>query len=249
MDPVLNVCLAAVWLGAGAVAATTMLRLFGGAVPAERRDRVTTLHRWAGRAFAALYVVALVSMALRVRESGIDSAAVVVHGALGLSLLPLLVVKILIARSWKPLHKLLPSLGIFVSVLAFTTAALGGVIFWAEHDDGDDAQALARVRDLAGRPEARQAFEAHCGRCHALARALQQAQRGSKTSQEWTQTIGEMAAKARRDGMEVWSAAEGELIVEFLVAQAGTGPAGPDRGGDEEAGDDRGRGRGRGRGR
>lgn len=256
MEAVLNVLLAVAWLAAGAVAAATMLRLFGGTVAPERRNTVTVVHRWAGRAFAVLYVVALVSMVLRVRESGLDSAPVAVHAALGASLLPLVLVKILIARSWKPLHKLLPSLGIFVFVLAFATAALGGLIYWAEHAEGGADEVLARVRDLPGRPEARRAFEAYCGRCHALSRALLRAQQVSLTEQDWAQTIGKMAAKAKREGMAVWSTAEGALMARFLVAQSGAPPGplpvvpeGGGAGAEQEPGDDRGRGRRRGRDR
>jgi hypothetical protein len=253
VEPELNVLLAVAWLAAGGVAAATMLRVFGGAVPAERRDRVAALHRWAGRTFAALYLVILVSMAFRLRESGVESAGVAIHGTLGFALLPLLVVKILIARSWKPLHKLLPSLGIFISVLAFTTLALGASIYWIEGDESGNGQVLARVRDLPGRPEAKRAFEAHCGECHALSRPLERAQTGSLTAEDWKRTIAKMAVKARKRGIPVWTAAEEALIVELLVAQSAARPE-PLPGGAEggEGGEerrDRGRGRGRGRGR
>jgi hypothetical protein len=221
-----------------------MLRVFGGDVAAERRDRIVRVHVWAGRAFVALYLVLLVTMMLRARERGIGSALVTAHAVLGIALAPLLAVKVLIARRWKSLHKMLPPLGVTILVLAFTAAALGGLLAWT--GGGDDSVDLAA---LPGRPEGRQALATHCGTCHSLSRPLDRARDTSMTADAWKQILGKMAGKAEARGIPAWTPLEADLIVEFLLAQRGTAaPATGGGGGGDEEGDDRGRGRGRGRG-
>jgi hypothetical protein len=243
-----HVLLAALMVACGACAAWLMLEMFGGVTPPERRARRARLHRWLGRTFLLLYATLLASMLVRAREMTAWGPLQALHAALGLALLPLLLVKVGIARRWKPLQPFLPLVGSLVLVAAFTTAALGVL----PHLEGSAGSVeLPAGGPLADHP-GRRALEAHCVKCHTLARPLARARAQREDAAAWLRTVGTMRARAAQRGVPGWSDEESSQIADFLAqwgasggAAAPGGTAAPAPGG-VEPGDDRGRGRGRG---
>ncbi|HYX28947.1 MAG TPA: hypothetical protein VE863_10285 [Pyrinomonadaceae bacterium] len=85
----------------------------------------TQVHRGAGYAFIALYVILCYFMLLRIKGSADElSPQLVLHMGLALSLAPLLVVKVIVARYQKAARGLLMALGIGIFAIAFTLVAL-----------------------------------------------------------------------------------------------------------------------------
>ena len=239
-----HIALALGMLVLGTVNAWLMLEAFGGRTPKDASRRRAALHRWFGRTYGVMYVVLLVSMlAMAVGRAELN-AVEAVHAALGLGLLPLLVVKILIARRYPPLQGALPLLGSALLVFTFVTVGLGLIA-------GRSGGASLSAQDIAGLPEhpGRTPFVQYCGQCHALARPLGVARQERLDEGRWLVLVGEMQQRATSRGRSVWTPEEGRAIVGFLVAvgQGGAGQDGP-MPANGTGGDDRGRGRGRGRG-
>lgn len=85
----------------------------------------TQVHRGAGYAFIAVYVILCYFMLLRIKGSSDElSPQLVLHMGLALSLAPLLVVKLIVARYQKAARGLLMGLGIGIFAIAFTLVAL-----------------------------------------------------------------------------------------------------------------------------
>ena len=85
----------------------------------------TQIHRVAGYAFIALFAILTYFMLLRIRGWSDElSPRLVLHIGLALSLAPLLVVKVIVARYQKAARGLLMGLGIGIFAIAFTLVAL-----------------------------------------------------------------------------------------------------------------------------
>jgi len=239
-----HVFLALVMVVLGGVNAWLMLEAFGGRTPKEASRRRAAMHRWIGRTFVVIYLVLLVSMVRMALEHGELDAVEAVHAAVGMSLLPVLAVKILIVRRYPPLQGVLPLLGSLVLVLTVVAVGLGVL---AGRGPGAALEA-AEAQSLPDHP-GRAPFVQYCGQCHALSRPLGLARRERPDEARWTGLVDEMRQRAASRGRATWTPEEGQAIVGFLVAvgQGGAASGAGDAGG-AAGGDDRGRGRGRGRG-
>jgi len=91
-----------------------------------RRSRLwTQIHRVAGYAFIALFVILCYFMFLRVKGWSDElPARLILHMVLALSLAPLLLVKVIVARYQKAARDLLMALGIGIFTIAFSLVAL-----------------------------------------------------------------------------------------------------------------------------
>jgi len=95
-----------------------------GASPRSNRV-LTRIHRVAGYAFIALFVILCYFMLLRVKGSSDElSPRLVLHMGLALSLAPLLFIKVVVARCQKAARGLLMALGIGIFAIAFTLVTL-----------------------------------------------------------------------------------------------------------------------------
>src|SRR5258708_22412134 len=137
--------------------------------------RLAQAHRAGGYLYLALYVIMLYFMFRRVQEAPDDLAPrALVHMILGLTIAPLLFLKILIARSFKNQSQYLTPLGLLLFSLSFVLVAMTAGPYWlrratvqtvslpsvglsAEEIDLSAAGALMRAR---------------CGRCHNLDRVV-----------------------------------------------------------------------------
>lgn len=252
MGATANLLLATVFAASASAALLSMLRVFGGDVEAPKLPAAHRRHRLFGWIFAVTYLLLLVSMARKRPGSGMSPLAAG-HALLAISLLPLVATKVLIARRWKSLHRLLPGLGIAIAAIAWVVALSGAMTWFGGGGGGDASAAEASLASMPDTPE-RRAFEQRCGSCHALSRPLLRALAGRTDAAGWKGIVDKMAAKAAAKGLGGWSAEEAAQIVDFLavkypaLAASGAAPPPSPGGGGEEGdpGDDRGRGRGRG---
>jgi ferredoxin-NADP reductase len=91
------------------------------------RTRLITFHRVGGYLFVILLCIMAYSMSQRLAGLGITGhlpTHLVLHIALALVLVPLLLLKILIARRYKHSHSLLKTLGITIFVISFVLVAI-----------------------------------------------------------------------------------------------------------------------------
>jgi len=91
----------------------------------QSRALWTQVHRIAGYGFITLFAILCYFMLLRVKGSSDElSARIVLHMSLALSLAPLLIVKVIVARYQKATRDLLTALGIGIFTIAFSLVAL-----------------------------------------------------------------------------------------------------------------------------
>ena len=123
MRATLSIPLAAIFVLLAAFNVWSMLSSHTGSkLPVRSRG---LLHRAAGYAFIALFVVLSYFMLLRIKGSPDEvSPRIVLHMALAFSLLPLLVVKVIAVRRRKASHALLCALGITIYAVAFTMVTI-----------------------------------------------------------------------------------------------------------------------------
>src|SRR3989442_2304390 len=137
--------------------------------------RLTQAHRASGYLYLALYLVMLYFMFRRIQDAPDELAPrALVHMILGLTIAPLLFLKIVIARSFKGQSQYLTPLGLLLFSLSFVLVAMTAGPYWvrrapvqtvslpsvglsAEQIDLDAAGALMRAR---------------CGRWHNLDRIV-----------------------------------------------------------------------------
>jgi len=112
------------WLALGLMAVLTMAEILGRAKssPSAGKRRV---HRVVGYGFTGLYLVFLAGMFGRMNRFGPPRGLWIgLHAYLGVVVCALLLVKILIARRYRKYMSALPSIGMFLFVLALTIATL-----------------------------------------------------------------------------------------------------------------------------
>ena len=91
------------------------------------KSRLIALHRVGGYLFVILFCIMAYSMSQKLTGSGITGdlpAYLVLHIALVFVLLPLLLLKILIARRYRQSHSSLKALGITIFVISFLLVAI-----------------------------------------------------------------------------------------------------------------------------
>jgi ferredoxin-NADP reductase len=103
--------------------------LAGPGTSARSKRMWTQIHRVAGYAFIALFVISAYFMFLRIKGSSDELPPhVLMHMSLALSLAPLLLVKVMVARYQKGARSPLLALGICIFLIAFVMVALNLVI-------------------------------------------------------------------------------------------------------------------------
>src|SRR5580700_7527154 len=111
------------------LAATNVVVMLEASQPARSgatRARLIALHRAGGYLFVMLLCIMAYGMSQRLASLGITShlpTHLVLHIVLVLALVPLLFLKILIARRYKQSHSLLKALGVTIFVISFALVA------------------------------------------------------------------------------------------------------------------------------
>jgi len=191
MSPFFNSSLAIVFLICGIAATFIMLELRG--APKDRSINATLirLHKIFGWFFMGIFLLLVVVMILKLSGYKEEiSSRISFHIALSLALIPLLGVKIIIARRYPRLSQYLIAFGpIALAFAAALTGLTAGYYFMHSSDikyvslAGYDSKILDK--DLG-----RQVVNQKCNKCHTLERVY----RAVKSEEGWTSTINRMAS-------------------------------------------------------
>lgn len=177
----------------GLTAAVVMILLKGRIKDKLRGKLWIRLHRILGLVFVGMYLITLISMIIRISDYQEDfSPRIVTHLVLALSLFPLLLVKILIARRSKALTNRLFSLGVVISTLAFLFITITAGYYFLHRSDIKYVSLTEEETPLLDEGFGRQLIGTKCSQCHSLERVF----RSSKSEEEWTKTVNRMAQLA-----------------------------------------------------
>ena len=190
MSPVLNTCLAVLFMLTGAGAAAVMLELKGKSGDRTKGVALIRLHRILGYTFVALFSIMVVVM---IRKAGAYqeefSVRVVFHVALGLVLIPLVAVKIFIARRLRNLTRHLTLLGVALFSLAFVLNGLTAGHYLLHRTDPRYVTVSDIDRPVLNADIGRLVLFDKCGKCHTFERIF----RATKDQDGWTKTVNRMA--------------------------------------------------------
>jgi mono/diheme cytochrome c family protein len=197
----------------------------------------TNLHRALGYVFVATYAVLLFEMVPRAWEFRVATPVSVVHGALGILVGVLLVVKIAVIRRFQRFGNRLPWIGGALAVSTLLVAALGVVPAWTVLRPRAPLSAeLARGRAVVSQK---------CNQCHGASTIASE----REDARKWTRITREMQRFSRTiPGKEPIHDDERILAAAYLAHVLGEEDDDEDE--EEEQDDDEGRNRRRrGRGR
>ncbi len=154
-------------------------------------QRLVQAHRLGGYFFIALFCVMSYLMASRTTNASDElSTPALIHVLIAMSLVPLLFVKVLIARYYKSYYSALTSLGLIIFCFAFILVALtaGPYLLRATSPNNTSPPVI----NASSQPIDLQASEAlmqkKCSRCHTLDRVIG----ARKDAAGWTATVHRM---------------------------------------------------------
>src|SRR5271170_7549360 len=113
-----------------ALAATNVVVMLEASQPSRNgatRSRLIALHRAGGYLFVTLFCIMTYSMSQRLAGLGITGhlpTYLVLHIVLVIALVPLLLLKVLIARRYKQNHSALKALGIAIFIISFVLVSI-----------------------------------------------------------------------------------------------------------------------------
>jgi ferredoxin-NADP reductase len=188
----------------------------------SRAAWLTQAHRAGGYLYLALYLVMLYFMFRRVQEAPDELAPrALIHMILGLTLAPLLFLKLLIARHFKAQSQYLTPLGFLLFTLSFVLVGMTTGPYWLRRAPMQTVS-MPSVGLSAEPIDLRQAEElmhARCGRCHNLDRVVG----ARKDAAGWLQTVNRMRALP---GSGI-SEADARTVFIYLVKTLATDSAPP----------------------
>ena len=121
----INLLLGALFVLLGALNVSLILHASRVLTTSRMSQRLIQAHRLGGYSFIALFCLMSYFMALRTTDPPDElSMRALVHVLIAMSLVPLLFVKVLIARYYKSYYSALTSLGVIIFCLAFLLVAL-----------------------------------------------------------------------------------------------------------------------------
>src|SRR4051812_9691503 len=193
-----------VWLIFHASRALTTLRM---------SERLIQAHRLGGYLFIALFCLMSYFMALRTTNLSDElSMRALVHVLVAMSLVPLLFVKVLIARYYKSYYSALTSLGVIIFCLAFLLVALtaGPYLLRATSAKDTSPVAINASSQQIDLRDSEALMQKKCSRCHTLDRVIG----ARKDAKGWSATINRMRALP---GSHI-SEDDATTILNYLVA-------------------------------
>jgi len=190
MSPLLDSCLAVIFLLLGAGAVIIMLELKGNPKDRPNNFILVRLHRLLGYGFVALFAFMVVLM---IRKAGAYqeefSVRVIAHVALGLVLVPLVAVKVFVVRRQKALTHHLAPLGVALFSIAFVLSALTAGHYLLHQSDLRYITLTDVDESVLDPAIGRAVLFDKCGKCHTFERIF----RAVKDQEGWTRTVNRMA--------------------------------------------------------
>jgi hypothetical protein len=127
MSNVVAIVAGIVFVTVAAFNVVLMLETFRPSRKGTVRSRLITAHRIGGYSFVILFCIMVYSMSQRLAGSGITGhlpTYLVLHIVLVLSLVPLLLLKVLVARRYRQSQSMLKALGIAIFVISFVLVSI-----------------------------------------------------------------------------------------------------------------------------
>ncbi len=190
MNPHINAFLGVLFILIGAITAFIMIHLKG-----RSKDRVhgKTLvwgHRILGYVFIAIYVLMVVTMIIRISYYQDElSPRAIFHVVLALSLIPLLAVKLLVARKYNLLTSRLFFLGMTIFLFAFLFNAISAGHYYLYKGAVREVTISSIDKETMNEDIGRTLVLKKCAKCHTLERIF----RSFKDEEGWTRTVNRMA--------------------------------------------------------
>lgn len=191
MSPILNSSLAVVFLLCGIIATLIMLELRGAPKDRQINALLIKFHKIFGWVFTALFLLLVIVMIVKV--SGYQeevSSRISFHIVLALSLIPLLGIKIIIARRYSRLSQYLIGFGPVLLALTVALTGLTAGYYFMHSSDIKYVSLAGSDRKILDENLGRQVVNQRCNKCHTLERVY----RAFKSEEGWTSTINRMAS-------------------------------------------------------
>ncbi|HIE26893.1 TPA: hypothetical protein EYP66_06375 [Candidatus Poribacteria bacterium] len=200
MSPALNAWLGLIFVVAGAVSVFTMLEIRGRPKLNFSSKTLIMIHRISGYIFVLIYLALVVFMAIKLSKYQVElSPRANIHILLAVAMLPILAIKLLIARIYKKLSGELLFLGVTLFTLGFSLNVTTGGYYLMRNFSGIYVSPTG----------ARSLTDTKCSRCHTLERAYS----GVRTKEGW-----ESIVKRMRGFDEEWIlGSDVPEIVDYLV--------------------------------
>ncbi|XOF35033.1 MAG: hypothetical protein ACL93V_07020 [Candidatus Electrothrix sp. YB6] len=190
MYPQFSTIIATLLVVIGGVTVLIMLEMTGKVEDAPRRKGWILLHRILGYLFLVLFATMLVIMVVKAGSFQNElPARAMLHIVLALLLIPLIMIKVVIARRHAQLSTKLIMLGIAIFGLSFgLTGITAG--YYALHRSSARYAVLSEVdEDILNVELGQKITNRKCSKCHSLERVYQ----NYKSDIAWTETIHKMA--------------------------------------------------------
>ena len=191
MSPFFNSSLSIGFLISGIAATFIMLELRGGPQDRSINAGLILLHKIFGWIFTGIFICLVIVMIIKVSGYKEEiSPRISLHIVLSLAFIPLLAIKIIIARRYPRLSK---TLIVFGPVLLVFAVALSGITagYYFMHASDLKYVSLSELDDkILDENLGRQVVNQKCIKCHTLERVY----RASKSDEGWVLTINRMAS-------------------------------------------------------
>lgn len=191
MSPLFNSVLSVVFIVCGFTAVFIMLELRGAPKDRSINPLLIKLHKIFGWIFTSIFLLMIIIMVLKV--SGYTdkiSPRISFHIVLSLALIPLLAVKISIARRYPRLSPNLVNFGPAVLIFAVALSGLTSGYYFLHSSDLKYVSLTEFDTQILDKTLGQQVVNQKCNKCHSLERAY----RAVKSEDGWTSTINKMAS-------------------------------------------------------
>lgn len=207
----LSYILMALFLVSGVSAVLSMLVLQGRGLSGGWASGLRRWHRISGYLFALFFLASLVGMLDRLSLVRAGGTLAILHVTLAVVLVPMLLVKMVIARWFKRLYPQLPGLGLAVFYLAVVLVVLPALVPAGVPGDLliEEHESVA----LSTAEESRAVFllQDRCTRCH----TLEKVNEAELTLDEWSNTIARM--KNHAQDPDFLSSADAKILARYLA--------------------------------
>lgn len=190
MLPLTSSILAVMFVFIGGLTVFLMLEMFGKIKDNTGKTRWRYAHKIFGYLFLTLFIIILFFMVNK--AAGIQkelSARAIAHIVLALTLIPLLIIKIVIAKRYPKLGSKLPMIGITIFVISFgLTGITAG--YYALHRSNLTYTTISSLNNgLLDLELGKSITNSKCNKCHSLERVYL----AYKNDESWSNTINKMA--------------------------------------------------------
>ena len=191
MNPMFSSIVSVVFVMVGITAVLIMLNLQGNPIERSSNKLLRQLHRILGYLFILIFFIMIIGMIIKVKGINYEfSPRITIHVVLALILIPILIVKILIARFFKRLYPNLVLIGLLIFFLSFAMVGItAGYIFL---QSPDKPETLKEVVSEPGKKVKQERggdiLKKKCTICHTLERV----NKAKKNETQWKATVDKM---------------------------------------------------------